>query len=443
MEVCVGLMIKDKVFSLKPSERMLYFPNSSTLTVSIKASCQMQSIQLVNSWVAGVYVRILRKYTGKQKFIDSEAKQLYTIGKYRLTHGGKFGNAEVSQKLVDLYWSWVWNPEIVGNPPRITYKIPMRMTEHTVVVEPPKNTVHFNGLWLKFSSLVSKQRISIPLKVTPHLHRFVGLANIALTVYVRKTRIGWQFLFTDKSEEPTFDGSVGKVGIDVGLNTLAATSSGELHGYKFKKKFEYLKKRVQDARANRQRQGLKDDSLKLWKLEQRLSGQIKTAVGSIANKLVKKYKDHTFVVEDLDLSGCKGSKRFAYKALQSSLARKAVIEKINPAYTSQQCPSCGCIDKNNRNGIKFSCKSCGRKAHADFVGGFNILRRSENKNIGLKTSPKEAKVILRERYLRNRNSSSKLPGRKTKIKRACTDKPETHYGEMPQSLKSGSTEKLT
>ena len=30
------------------------------------------------------------------------------------------------------------------------------------------------------------------------------------------------------------------------------------------------------------------------------------------------------------------------------------------------------IDKANRNGIKFHCKACGHKEHADVVGGRNI-----------------------------------------------------------------------
>lgn len=434
MKICVDKIIEDKIFSLAPSQRILYFPKSEVLTRHVKANCQVQAVELVNTWVTSVYTHKLKSYITKQKFAPEIAKQLYTIGKYRVT-SNRFGATALDQNLVDLYWSWVWNPEIAGNSPKVSVKIPMRMTELTVVIRAKEAASHFKGLWLKISSLIPRQRISIPLKPTPYL---TDLSNIAKTLYTKKTRMGWVFYLTDKSEEPIFDGSAGKIGIDVGLNTLAATSSGELCGQKIKNKFQSLHNKVKLVRANRQRQGLTTDSLRLWKLEQKLSGQIKTAVGTITNKLVKKYKDHTFVVEDLDLSGCKGSKRFAYKALQNSLARKAVIEKINPAYTSQMCPSCGFISKPNRNGVRFQCKSCGRKGHADCVGGRNILGRSGDKNISLKTPVQSVKVILRERYLLRRNSSSKLPTRKSKTKRACMDKPETHFPETGNSLKLGS-----
>jgi transposase len=115
------------------------------------------------------------------------------------------------------------------------------------------------------------------------------------------------------------------------------------------------------------------------------------------------------VIEDLDLSGCKGSKRFAYTALQGALSRKAVTEKVNPAYTSQMCPSCGYVNRNNRSGTVFKCRCCGREGHADFVGGLNLLGRSEDKQVKLQTPPKSVKAMLSERYLRKRSSSLGSP----------------------------------
>jgi len=213
------------------------------------------------------------------------------------------------------------------------------------------------------------------------------------------------------------------------LNVLAATSSGTLYGQRFKAKFNRLKKRVDTARANRKRQGFLEDSRRLWALERRLSGQIKTATNTIANQLVKSHPNTTFVVEDLDLSSAPGSKRFAYRALQSSLERKAVTLKVNPAYTSQECPSCHFVSRSNRRGVKFVCQSCGRKSHADFVGGLNVLRRSEEKHINLKTPPKSVKAILDERHrLRFRSPRSLLVG-------AHTDEPGA-YCDVTEKIRT-------
>lgn len=41
------------------------------------------------------------------------------------------------------------------------------------------------------------------------------------------------------------------------------------------------------------------------------------------------------------------------------------VEKINPAFTSQTCAACGCVDTRNRNNQAFQCVDCGHRTHAD------------------------------------------------------------------------------
>ncbi len=53
---------------------------------------------------------------------------------------------------------------------------------------------------------------------------------------------------------------------------------------------------------------------------------------------------------------------------------KIDYHKIDPAYTSQTCPSCGTIDRKNRNNELFKCISCGYTGDADYVASINILR---------------------------------------------------------------------
>ena len=430
VQSCVKLMVSNRIFNVLPSGRKSYFPTSEILSSQLVKNAQAQAVELVHGWVNGVYGRTLKaKITGLKEdgtYNDLDALQLYTIGKYRLTHGGKFGKGTISQELVDLYWSWVWDPEIVGNPPTISERFPLRFTEMTCTFR-ESGASHFHGWWLKFSSLTRYKTIFLPLKESPFLRK---RKDVQLTVLAAKRPDGhWTFQFSEKSEDPVLDGSAGKLGIDVGLNVLAATSSGTLYGQRFKAKFNRLKKRVDTARANRKRQGFLEDSRRLWALERRLSGQIKTATNTIANQLVKSHPNTTFVVEDLDLSSAPGSKRFAYRALQSSLERKAVTEKVNPAYTSQECPSCHFVSRSNRRGVKFVCQSCGRKSHADFVGGSNLLGRSGDNQIGLKTSVKSVKAILDERHrLRFRSPRSLLVG-------AHTDEPGA-YCDVTEKIRT-------
>ena len=48
---------------------------------------------------------------------------------------------------------------------------------------------------------------------------------------------------------------------------------------------------------------------------------------------------------------------------------------VNPAYTSQECPSCGSVHKNNRKSEDFQCIQCGFTHDADTVGALNILKK--------------------------------------------------------------------
>ena len=53
-----------------------------------------------------------------------------------------------------------------------------------------------------------------------------------------------------------------------------------------------------------------------------------------------------------------------------------ILEKVNPAYTSCLCPTCGCCDKRNRpKQAVFHCIACGHDQNADTVGAVNVLRK--------------------------------------------------------------------
>jgi putative transposase len=275
----------------------------------------------------------------------------------------------------------------------------------TAVLETSEET-KLTSWWLGFSHLqAGKSRIQLPLVPSPYIK---DIADASKGILARKTKNGrWRFEVVDKKEweVPVLPEGSPKVAVDVGLNIMAATSDGRLLG-QVKPRFKHLYAKTCALRANRQRQGFKENSPKLNRLESRLTGFVKTLAGETANKLVKAYPEHTFVLEDLDLKGCKGQKRFAYRALQHSLETKAQVLKVNPAYSSQMCPSCGYVSRKNRSGISFKCRSCGRISHADVVGAINLLGRSEDKQIGYDEDYIDVGTILKKRYLLKRNSFS-------------------------------------
>ncbi|WUJ12270.1 transposase [Actinoplanes sp. NBC_00393] len=60
---------------------------------------------------------------------------------------------------------------------------------------------------------------------------------------------------------------------------------------------------------------------------------------------------------------------------------------VDAAHTSQTCPECGHVAKQNRRTqAEFTCQGCGYTDHADIVGAINVLRR------GLASQPEPVKV---------------------------------------------------
>lgn len=406
VQVCIDKMAQDHRPRVLPSERREYFPISEVLSSQILKNAQMHAVQVVEVWIKQRYPQKLRKVIREAPDLtDHQRLELRCIGKYLLRKAGKFGKGTISPEMVDLYWGWVWDPEKSGKTPQVSDNFPMWMSEMTCVFGPSEDSIHF-GWWFRFSSLEGGPRIHVPLAHNPYLK---GVENLTKSCLVRQREGRWTFQFCEKDlgkESETFNGSAGKIGVDVGLNCIAATSDGRLYGQSFKPQFDKTYARVQSLRANRQRQDFKKDSKRLKRLEAKLTGQVKTVTGTVANKLVKACPNHTFVIEGLNLRGCRGQKRFAYRALHASLSYKAATEVVNPAYSSQRCPSCGYVNRGNRHGVVFICRCCGRKSHADVVGGVNLLGRSGDKQIASCENPSEVRSLLGKRFRARRRTSS-------------------------------------
>ncbi|MEM3291125.1 MAG: transposase, partial [Candidatus Micrarchaeaceae archaeon] len=76
------------------------------------------------------------------------------------------------------------------------------------------------------------------------------------------------------------------------------------------------------------------------------------------------------------------------------------ITEINPAYTSQECNSCGYIDKKNRKDTQiFQCKLCGKKANAQVNGGKNILKRASLLRLKPTAGKKRVLDVLIRRHI--------------------------------------------
>ena len=147
--------------------------------------------------------------------------------------------------------------------------------------------------------------------------------------------------------------------------------------------FKHLRAQLQSKKTASARRRLK----KIGHRENRWMSDINH---QISKTLVDHYGSETlFVIEDL--TGIKKTvkhrrkdKRYeqdswAFYQLEMDLAYKALkvhsrVIKVPAQYTSQRCPYCGRINKNNRdhNLHLYTCDRCGYSSNDDRIGAMNI-----------------------------------------------------------------------
>ena len=181
------------------------------------------------------------------------------------------------------------------------------------------------------------------------------------------------------------------VGIDRGLRFLATTFDRQEKTKFFNGKKILLKRhKFQKIRAELQHRGTKSAKKKLKQLQQRENRWMTDINHQLSKTLVALYGSRTlFVLEDLtnvtfntdDLpKSLRNSHRsWAFFQLETFLTYKAQavqsrVLKVNAAFTSQRCPKCGLIEKNNRHHDihEYHCQQCRYRSNDDRLGAMNI-----------------------------------------------------------------------
>ena len=182
------------------------------------------------------------------------------------------------------------------------------------------------------------------------------------------------------------------VGIDRGLRFLAVSydEQGKTE-FVSGKKIITKRHKFQGVRRQLQYKGTKSAKRKLKAISGRENRWMSDVNHQISKTLVQKYgKDTLFVLEDLAGVSFEESnlsrttkqnyelRSWAFYQLEQFLTYKAhenrsEVLKVSARYTSQRCPKCGTIRKENRNHHKhlYSCQ-CGYESNDDRIGAMNI-----------------------------------------------------------------------
>jgi IS605 OrfB family transposase len=184
----------------------------------------------------------------------------------------------------------------------------------------------------------------------------------------------------DTSEQVTTEnGTV--LGVDLGVNTLAVTSTGVFWKGD---EFDHWRREYEKRRGDLQQCGTRWAHKNMQSVGQKETGRFKMLIHRISNELVREaYESGCSVIafEDLtdirERTNASWGHKWAFNRLYEYVAYKAqehgiMVEQIDPENTSRRCSNCGFTHSDNRDGEDFECLKCEYENHADYNAAKNI-----------------------------------------------------------------------
>ena len=180
------------------------------------------------------------------------------------------------------------------------------------------------------------------------------------------------------------------LGVDLGENNTAATSSGKLYGGG---KVRHARDRALALRRRLQSNGSKSAKQLLQKISGKEARHMRHVNHCVSKAIVADAiaaKCNTIALEKLTniRKRIKAGKRmrsrlhrWAWAQLQNFITYKAeaaglLIKFVNPAYTSKTCSVCGKLGIRTKHRLK--CDNCGIQRHSDLNASLNIRRIAES-----------------------------------------------------------------
>lgn len=199
------------------------------------------------------------------------------------------------------------------------------------------------------------------------------------------------------------------IGVDLGIVNIATTSTGSVYSGE---QVERVRRSRAILRAALQSKGTKSAKRHLKKISKKESRFKKDLNHCIAKKLVENAERSRSAIVLEDLTGIRRSalRAKARRSLRAKLGNWSFYELrffveykakragvpvyiVDPAYTSQTCHKCGCIDKLSRQSqSEFVCTTCGHEANADVNAALNIAELGRQKSIKPRKRRKNSKA---------------------------------------------------
>ncbi|ULR39988.1 transposase [Thermus sp. NEB1569] len=219
------------------------------------------------------------------------------------------------------------------------------------------------------------------------LHR--PLEGKIKTATVKREGEHWYIIFITEVDPKPLPPSEEAIGIDLGTNPhFLVTSEGEM--VEAPRYFQKAQAKLATAQrslarkkrgSNRRRQARR----RVARLHRKIANQRRDFHHKVARKLVNRYG--TIVHEDLNVQAlsrshiAKGVQDAGWAQFLAILAYKAAeagrrVIKVDPKYTSQDCPVCGHREKKPLWVRAYTCPQCGALLHRDVAAAQNILAKA-------------------------------------------------------------------
>ncbi len=207
------------------------------------------------------------------------------------------------------------------------------------------------------------------------------------TCTIKKDNLGhWYAILVTEIQDPEPLEAKTAIGVDVGLKSLVALSTGETIDYpryyvRAEKKLEVAQRnlsRKEKGSANRRKA-----KAKVAKLHQKIQHHRDEFLHQVSKKLVD--SADLIVFENLNISGMLKNHHLAKhiqdhawgKLIQftQSKAAKAgtIVELVDARYTSQKCSKCGIMVPKTLADRTHICSNCGLEINRDINASVNIL----------------------------------------------------------------------
>ncbi len=243
--------------------------------------------------------------------------------------------------------------------------------------------------WVKWESLTCSLasvsgRQEMRFTVPKHARQYIGWRVCAADLCLRQRRYFLHIVVSQPS--PVFTPSEEVIGVDLGINRPAVTSTRDFLGDPHWKEQE---RRLFRLRRKLQKKGTQSAKRHLKKLSGQLFRQRKDYDHVLSKRIVQHTSPGSIIVLE-NLSGIRThvSRRrgsdmrkmhsWSYAQLWSFLdykaeARGMQVVKVDPRHTSQQCSRCGHLARNNRRSQSlFLCRACGYCINADLNAAYTI-----------------------------------------------------------------------